>query len=272
MTGACRSPCGSQGSDLSSLIFDLNVDSFQSTLDQPVVLPVFEGPLDLLLFLIRRNEVDIYDIPIGEITRQYLEILHGMERLRLDVAGDFIVMAATLMQIKSRLLVPVDQRGEDSDDDAQDPRWELVQQLLEYQRFKQAAGELEALANATRDVLPRIASADPADAPPQALRPVSGLDVWAAFNAVLRRLAERMTVGDIDAETVTVADRMEVILERIARQPRLLFTTLFDNAPLTPGLLAATFLAVLELTRLGRLELSQDGAFADIEMRRGKGP
>ena len=245
------------------------MESFASTLDQPVRLPVFEGPLDLLLYLIRKNEVDIYDIPIGEITRQYLAVLNGMERLRLDVAGDFLVMAATLMQIKSRMLLPVDQRPEHGDEEeSTDPRWELVQQLLEYQRFKQAAVDMQQLIAAAQDMLPRLTTPSAGELPPRPLRPASKLELWTAFNTVLRRLAERIVVGSIEAETITVADRMELILERIRREPQFTFTSLFPQGPLTIQLLAATFLALLELTRLGELELRQDDAFEEIEITR----
>ncbi|NCG08271.1 MAG: segregation/condensation protein A, partial [Verrucomicrobia bacterium] len=115
--------------------------------DLAVRLPAFEGPLDLLLYLIRRNEVDIYDIPIVTVTQQYIDILGSMDELDLEVAGEFFVMAATLMYIKSRLLLPKKDQGtnEDVEDESIDPRWELVQQLLEYKKFKEAAAEIETL-------------------------------------------------------------------------------------------------------------------------------
>ncbi|MDV7395814.1 segregation/condensation protein A, partial [Arthrospira platensis SPKY1] len=122
-------------------------DALTRAVEHPIHLPVFEGPLDLLLFLIRRNEIDIYDIPIETVTRQYLEVLRQNEPLELDTAGDFFVMAATLMYIKSRMLLPQDEKPheEDEGNEGTDPRWELVQQLLQYRKFKEAAAALDRL-------------------------------------------------------------------------------------------------------------------------------
>ena len=120
-------------------------------IDPRIKLSVFEGPLDLLLFLIRKHEIDIYDIPIGLVFDQYLDALSEMQEVNLEIAGDFFVMAATLMEIKSRLLLPKQQRtlSEDEDDEDLDPRWELVHQLLEYKKFKEAAESLDTLSDHT---------------------------------------------------------------------------------------------------------------------------
>mgnify|MGYP006081307235 FL=1 len=238
--------------------------------DFAIRLPAFEGPLDLLLYLIRRNEVDIYDIPIAHVTSQYIEILDSMENLDLEVAGEFFVMAATLMYIKSRMLLPQKDQGtnQDVEDDDIDPRWELVQQLLEYKKFKEASSEIEELILNSNDLIARIGPKEALQAVERPLKPVERVDLWNTFNQVLRRLAERITTGEINAEQVTVADRMEFILLRFKQKPNFLFSELFE-ATTTITTIVATFLAVLELTRLGEILIKQDRAFSDIRCERG---
>jgi segregation and condensation protein A len=232
--------------------------------DYRIKLPVFEGPLDLLLFLLRKNELDIYDIPIAQVTRQYLEVLYAMKELSLEVAGEFFVMAATLMEIKSRMLLPKHQQAIDpnAEEDDLDPRWELVHQLLQYKKFKEAAGNLGQM---SLDAQNRLTRPDSAFAPAseRPLTHVDRIDLWNSFNLVLRRLAEKLVVGEIHAEQVTVADQMEYVLERIKTQKSFVFSQLFEEK-ITLRRLVATFLAVLELTRLGRLRLEQTEAFTDI--------
>lgn len=234
--------------------------------DYRIKLPVFEGPLDLLLFLIRKSEIDIYDIPIEAVTRQYLAVLRSMQELDLEVAGDFFVMAATLMEIKSRLLLPRGQAAVDhqnEDDDAMDPRWELVHQLLQYKKFKEAAGKLDELAAFQHGMLARhVSSLNRAD-DERPLRPGDRIELWNVFNLVLRRLAEKLVVGEIRDEQITVADQMEWLLQRMQTERSFVFSHLFTGR-ITVRLLVATFLAVLELTRLGRLRIRQDDAFTDI--------
>jgi segregation and condensation protein A len=232
--------------------------------DHRIKLQVFEGPLDLLLFLIRQNELDIYDIPIESVTRQYVEALRAMQQLDLDVAGEFFVMAATLMEIKSRLLLPKGQHAIDpnAEDDSIDPRWELVYQLLQYKKFKEAAAKIAELAALQQNLMERQVSArvDNLD------RPLEGMDriaFWSTFNSVLRRLAEKLVVGEIHDETVTVADQMEWLLARLKVERTFVFSQLFSEGA-SLRRLVATFLAVLELTRLSKLKLSQDDAFTDI--------
>jgi segregation and condensation protein A len=233
--------------------------------DYRIKLQVFEGPLDLLLFLIRKNELDIYDIPIESVTRQYIEALHAMRELDLEVAGDFFVMAATLMEIKSRMLLPKGQHAVDlnAEEDEMDPRWELVHQLLQYKKFKEASDQLGQLISSRHDLMERHVSSLHLDAADRALKPVDRIDLWHAFNDVLRRLAEKLVIGEIRDEQVTVADQMDYLLERITREKSFVFSDLFPGK-VTLRYLVATFLAVLELTRLKRLRLSQDEAFADI--------
>ena len=230
-----------------------------------IQLPDFEGPLDLLLYLIRRNEVDIYDIPIEDVTQQYIESLRSMETLHLEVAGEFFVMAATLMYIKSRMLLPAKDRGTNEvlEEDDIDPRWELVQQLLEYKKFKEAAGEIKQLIEKSDNQMIRIGPKETTDAMDRPLKPVDQMHIWNTFNQVLRRLADRITQGEIETEQVTVADRMEFILLRLKKTPRFLFSELFESTT-TLNEIVASLLAVLELTRLGKMTLQQDRLFADI--------
>ncbi len=232
--------------------------------DYRIKLQVFEGPLDLLLFLIRKNEIDIYDIPIESVTRQYVDALHAMQQLDLDVAGEFFVMAATLMEIKSRMLLPKGLHAIDpnAEEDEIDPRWDLVHQLLQYKKFKEAAAKLGELATLQQDLMERYVSSlsDRADRP---LKHVDRIELWNAFNIVLRRLAEKLMVGEIHDEQVTVADQMEYLLERTKTEKSFVFSQLFSGK-VTLRMLVATFLALLELTRLKRLRLAQDEAFADI--------
>ena len=232
-------------------------------------LPAFEGPMDLLLYLIRRNEVDIYDIPIERVTEQYIEVLGSMESLDLEVAGEFFVMASTLMYIKSRLLLPKKDQGtnEDMEDDDIDPRWELVQQLLEYRKFKEAAEDIRKLILSSNDLISRIGPKDALEAVERPLKPVDRVDLWNTFNSVLRRLAERIDEGQINAEQVTVSDRMELVLLRIKHKKNFLFSDLFESST-TITTIVATFLAILELTRLDKITLKQDRAFGDIRCMR----
>ena len=233
--------------------------------DLRIKLPVFEGPLDLLLFLIRKNELDIYDIPIESVTRQYIAVIREMKSLDLDIAGEFFVMAASLMEIKSRMLLP---RGlaavnENPDDDALDPRWELVHQLLQYKKFKEAAAKLDELAVFQRDLLSRHVSVLSIAHQDRVLKPVDRIELWNVFNIVLRRLAEKLIVGEIQDEQVTVADKMEELLIHLRTHKRFLFTELFQGT-VTVRVLVATFVAVLELTRLRKMRIHQDEAYAEI--------
>ncbi len=233
--------------------------------DYRIKLPAFEGPLDLLLFLIRKSELDIYDIPIEAVTRQYIDVLHSMQQLDLEIAGEFFVMAASLMEIKSRMLLPKGHAAvaDDSDDDAMDPRWELVHQLLQYKKFKEAASGLAALAQFEQDKLPRRIVEQSVAEDERPLKPVDRIELWNAFNIVLRRLAEKLVVGEIRDEQVTVADQMESLLQRLKTTKSFIFSDLFPNRT-TLRVLVATFLAVLELTRLRKLTIRQNEAFTDI--------
>ena len=243
------------------------VDCILPPADLPIRLDVFEGPLDLLLFLIRKNEIDIYDIPIEKVTQQYLEVLRTQEKNNLELAGDFFVMAATLMYIKSRMLLPVESRPEEEvpqAEEGQDPRWALVQQLIQYKRVKETAAIIRGLIDERQGLLGRhVVHAAGEDDVVRPVAPADRIELWNTFNLVLRRLAERIQPGDIAVETVTVSDRMESILRRLETEPTFVFTSLLPERP-TVGLLVATFLACLELARLGKLKLEQDASFAEI--------
>jgi segregation and condensation protein A len=232
--------------------------------DYRIKLQVFEGPLDLLLFLIRKNELDIYDIPIESVTRQYLDALRAMQQLDLDLAGEFFVMAATLMEIKSRMLLPRGLAAIDPNatEDEMDPRWELIHQLLQYKKFKEAAAALNELAVTRQNLMERHVSSlgDHVDRP---LKNVDRIELWNAFNLVLRRLAEKLVVGEIHDEVVTVADQMEWLLARVQQEKSFVFSHLFPEG-VTLRRLVATFLAMLELTRLSKFRLRQNDAFTDI--------
>ena len=234
--------------------------------DHPVSLPVFEGPLDLLLFLIRKNEIEIYDIPIQRITEQYLEILRGLEHQKLEMAGEFFVMAATLMQIKSRMLLPKDEQlpGDDDIDTETDPRWELVQQLIEYKKFKEAAGNLGELMEEAQNILYRDYFSKYEERVERPLKPTDSVNMWNVFNHVLRRLSEKIVIGQIHDETVTIADRMEYIIEELGTRKKFRFSELITG-PVSVPYIVATFLALLELTRLRKISLNQSEAFADID-------
>jgi len=234
--------------------------------DYRIKLPVFEGPLDLLLFLIRKSELDIYDIPIESVTRQYIAVLHSLKELDLEIAGDFFVMAATLMEIKSRMLLPKGQHAVDpnaTDEDDMDPRYELVHQLLQYKKFKEAAHGLGELAEFQHGKLPRLVTkAGPAESD-RPLKNVDRIELWNVFNIVLRRLAEKLVVGEIQDEQVTVTDQMEYIIERIKTEKSFIFSALFSGK-ISLRTLVATFIAVLELTRLRLLRIQQDESYSDI--------
>lgn len=243
----------------------INHESVVPENDYRIKLPIFEGPLDLLLFLIRKNEIDIYDIPIESVTRQYIDALHAMRQLDLEVAGEFFVMAATLMEIKSRMLLPKGIAAADpnADDEEVDPRWELVHQLIQYKKFKEAAAKLDEMVRNRQDLMERYVESVSVRLDERPLLPVDRIELWNSFNTILRRLAEKLIVGEIQDEQVTVADQMEWLIEKGRTEKQFLFTSLLPGR-ISLRLLVATFLAVLELTRLKKLRVRQDDAFTDI--------
>lgn len=230
-----------------------------------VSLPVFEGPLDLLLFLIKRDEVDIYDIEIGRITDQYLAYLEAMQEMDLEVAGEFLVVAATLIYLKSRSLLPVDQQMPEEEEDQEDPRWELIRQLVEYKKFKDAAYTLELKGADQGKVFRR--DSDPSFKKPVApgVGNVDVMDLIAAFQKILDRIKEQERFREVVEDRFTVGDRIQMIKDRIFREKKIQFLSLFNELT-SRAEIVVTFLAVLELIRLKKLRAVQTNPFEDIEI------
>ena len=230
--------------------------------DYKVRLEVFEGPLDLLLYLIKKDEVDIYDIPIELITRQYMEYLGLMQMLDLSIAGDFLVMAAALLMIKSRMLLPVEERPM-LDDEEDDPRWDLVRKLLEYKKFKDAATFLQNKENEQANIFPRGSESVAVETEKGVgLDDVSLFDLLSAFNEVLKRVKVDSVV-EIFAEPCTVADKIADILQRIRELDRVPFFSIFSEVSSRHEIVCA-FLALLELIRMKEIRAVQDGVFQEI--------
>jgi segregation and condensation protein A len=226
-----------------------------------VFLEAFEGPLDLLLYLIRRQNIDILDIPIAEITKQYVQYIEMMSEMQLELAGEYLVMAAMLAEIKSRMLLP---RPETEEEDEDDPRAELVRRLQEYERFKQAAQEISDLPRLERDVF--VAQADaPERKVTQKLPDVTLKELLLAFHDVLRR-AEMFSNLHMTREPLSVRQRMSEILTRIKAGSFTGFAELFDPEEGRMGV-AVTFIAVLELLRESVIEVVQADAYAPLHVR-----
>jgi segregation and condensation protein A len=234
-------------------------------------LPEFEGPLDLLLYLIRKNEVDIQDIPIAPITRQYMEYLDLMKELNLDVAGEFMVMAATLIHIKSKMLVPVNPTEAGGAEEAEDPRDALMRRLLEFQRYKEAAGLLHQKREIRAATWTRPDSALPAfdDAGEEMIE--AGLyDLIGAFKELLER-RKTLLAHEVEHEGKSVEERMEELLAMLSEGQSLEFRELFAADETKVGMIL-TFLALLELIRLKRVKVYQRGLFGPIRVFRPVGP
>jgi len=234
--------------------------------DYKVKLEVFEGPLDLLLYLIKKEEVDIYEIPIERITNQYLEYLSLMQLLNLEVAGEFLVMAATLMYIKSRLLLPEDQQVTDTEqEEGEDPRWEVIRQLVEYKKFKEAALQLAQREAEQSRLFPRSVGEVTGAEREVPLAEVSIFDLINAFNTVLKKAQEKEIFREIVEERFTVSDKIEEILFILRDRAELLFSEVFEKAS-SRAEVVVTFLALLELIRLKRLRVQQPEAFGEIHV------
>jgi segregation and condensation protein A len=241
-------------------------------MDYKVKFEVFEGPLDLLLYLIKRDEVDVYEVNLTKLANEFIDYLEVMRLLDLEIAGEFLVMASTLMYIKSRELLPLDQQvvPEGEDEEEQDPRWDLIRQLVEYKKFKEVASRLQALEVEQELVFPRL------PAPPQfeesavSLKPeVSIFHLINAVNDVMKRVHGREDLRDIFEDKWTVSEKIESLLARLKGQFRFLFSELFDSA-MSRSEVVVTFLAVLELIRLKRVAVSQSEAFGEIEITRSR--
>lgn len=228
-----------------------------------VQLKIYEGPLDLLLHLIKKNELDIVDIPIASITEQYLEALELMQGLNLDVSGEYLVMAATLLQIKSRMLLPPEQEDVEEDDEAGETREELIRRLLQYERFKNAARELEERDILNRDVFARQGQPERVTAE-VSFEQLSVFDLMSALQRVLERFPDA-SVHTVVQETVSVRERMTYILDALHGGGPVLFQELFDAARSRMDVVV-TFLALLELVRIRAVQAVQRERLGPIVM------
>ncbi len=236
-----------------------------------VKFEVFEGPLDLLLYLIKKEEVDIYEVNLTKLATQFIEYIETMRLLDLEIAGEFVVMAATLMYIKSRELLPVDQQVQtEGEDEGEDPRWELIRQLVEYKKFKDAAAQLAVLEARQEDIFPRQPG-KPEFETEAAPRPeVSIFDLVSAVNSVLKRFNQREDLRDIFEDKWTVSEKLEFLMRTTAERP-MKFSDLFAGVT-SRSEVVVTFLALLELIRLKQLVAVQSEAFGEIVICRSTQP
>ena len=248
-------------------------DEALSELDAPltpgdafrIALPNFEGPLDLLLHLIREHKLDIFDIPIALVTEKYLDHLKKMREIDLDIAGEFLVMAATLAHIKSRLLLPRQEAvGEVEPEDLGDPRAELVRRLLEYQKYKDAAETLHRQDLLDRDVFARKVSVDRLPIPDDeiGLAELSVYKLIEALDRVLKALDPKDRY-EVVRERISISDAIHILVERLRKEPRLSFFSLFEGQR-TRQKVISTFLAILEMCKLKLIRVSQEEGQDDI--------
>ncbi len=233
-----------------------------------VQFEVFEGPLDLLLYLIKKEEVDIYEVNLTRLATQFIEYIDLMRVFDLEVAGEFLVMASTLMYIKSRELLPADQQvAVEGEDEGEDPRWELIRQLVEYKKFKDAAAQLQTLEARQENIFPRLPGKLELESTAPLPKPdVSIFDLLNAVNSVLKRFGQRDPGGAIFEDKWTVSEKIEFILRVIAERGGVRFSELFATAA-SRSEVVCTFLALLELIRLKQILCAQPEAFAEIEIR-----
>lgn len=230
-----------------------------------VKLDLYEGPLDLLLCLIRKHEIDIYDIPIADITEQYLDHLALMQTLNLDVAGDFFVTAATLIMIKSRMLLPTPPEADETCEQ-EDPRTDLVRQLLEYEAYREAAGELREREFAYSNVFWRDGVDGTSLFGEEEFIEVSLFDLMEAFQSVLKRLGDREP-QEVFADEITVVEKITSILDQLELCARISFFSLFSESSSKLEIIA-TFLALLELIKLRTICAVQSKEFGEIYISR----
>ncbi len=229
-----------------------------------VKLEIFEGPLDLLLYLSKKEEIDIYDIPIAKINHQYLGYLEYMKLLDLNIAGEFLVMAATLVHIKSRMLLPQDERLEE--EEVEDPRDEIVRKLLEYKKFKEAAGELSQMAVRQKDYYVRLGHKKTSHTQEEVFFEASLFDLITAFSKVLRDIPKDV-FQEVVKDEFTVSQKIHNIIHMLVEKPVLYFTELFKKAK-NKAEIVSTFLALLELMRLKEVVVRQRTLFGEIEILR----
>jgi segregation and condensation protein A len=233
-----------------------------------VKLNIFEGPLDLLLFLIKREKIDLYDIPIASITRQYLEYLELMKLLDLEIAGEFLVIAATLMHIKSKMLLPQDESDLEEEEE-EDPREELVRRLLEYKKYKEAASDLADMQRRNKDVFLR--KGDTVDGKiilddGTEYFEASLFDLITAFRKILKDVPKK-TFHKVIKDEFSVSDKIHEIYHILAERPKILFSSLFRKAR-DKNEIIVIFLAILELIKMREIFITQKGFFEEIEIVR----
>lgn len=239
-------------------------------MDYKVKLEVFEGPLDLLLYLIKRDEVDIYDISIERITKQYLEYMAAFQVLNIELAGEFIVMAANLLYIKSRTLLPKDQQMADEEAEEDDPRWELIRQLIEYKKFKEVAGQLRTREAMQEQLFPRFPVVpDLAAADNLLVEEVGIFDLINAFQKILKRLEKNKPedLRQIFEENYTVSDKIDYLLKITSEGVAMRFEECFAESS-SRAEIVVTFLAMLELIRLKQLRVRQESHLHEIWIER----
>jgi segregation and condensation protein A len=234
-----------------------------------VKFEVFEGPLDLLLYLIKKEEVDIYSVNLTKLATQFIEYIEMMREFDLEVAGEFLVMASTLMYIKSRELLPVEQQAQvEEEEDNEDPRWELIRQLVEYKKFKDAAAQLQTLEARQEGVFPRLPIKPVFEEEKPLAKPdVSIFDLLNAVNTVLKRFEKRDNPREIYEDKWSVSEKIEHIVRVMTSQATVRFSELFEAA-MSRSEVVCTFLALLELIRLKQLVCGQSSDFGEIEIRR----
>ncbi|HKZ46818.1 MAG TPA: segregation/condensation protein A [Thermodesulfobacteriota bacterium] len=219
-----------------------------------VKLEIFEGPLDLLLHLIKQNEVDIYDIPISAITAQYLEYLEMMKTLNLEVAGEFLLMAATLIHIKSKMLLPFSEEASEEEEEGGDPRQELIRRLLEYQKYKEASAQLEQMRILGRDTFTK-GQMPTEGLEEEGLVNLSLFDLLGALKEVLAKAPKTISF-DVTLEHITIADRINFIMELLGKEKSITFFSLFPSDS-SRAMIVTTFLAMLELTKMKMIRIYQ---------------
>ena len=231
-------------------------------------LDIFEGPLDLLLYLIKKNDIEITDIPIAEVTDQYMEYIEMMQMLDLDIVGDFLVMAATLMQIKSKMLLPPD--PSEVEQEEEDPRDELARRLLEYKKFKEIAGQLHDKELERKNLFGRNLDEEfleqIKDEAKEVYVEASLFDLITAFQEAVKRKPEDV-IHEITKEEFTIEQKIQYILHLILKNPETLISKLFTECRSKREMIV-TFLAMLELIRLKEIKIYQKNLFGDIEIRR----
>jgi segregation and condensation protein A len=239
-----------------------------------VQFEVFEGPLDLLLYLIKKEEVDIYEVNLTKLASQFIEYVDLMRQFDLEVAGEFLVMASTLMYIKSRELLPKDQQvAVEEEDEGEDPRFELIRQLVEYKKFKDAAAQLQTMEERQENIYPRVPGKIEFESEAAAAKPEVGIfELLNAVNSILKRFAAKEAgTREIYEDKWTVSEKIEFVRNLITERGSVKFSQLFESAA-NRAEIVCTFLALLELIRMKQLACLQPEPFAEIEISKAVAP